>query len=241
MIFSLIGIILLGPMLSSDDTSRNKLTAIIESDKTIGRVGEGFNFTAENSKGEISNYQWDFGDSNISNGLNTNHSYEISGWYNVTLNIEDESGKIANSTMVIGVQRNDVTFDGESGRIRDLNPSSQTGNGFGIAIGPNIDQPTIEVTGVIHQAIGRFDFQIYVQTNLPDDNWDIQLIHEESLQGTGGDIVFSYIVEPIELNENVQKYSSEIDIVLFIDQGRWGSVEMYLNAVFPMEVITIYE
>jgi hypothetical protein len=237
-IFSVIAIIFLGPIYHSNDTSENTLTAIIESDKTIARVDEGFNFTAENSLGQIVNYLWDFGDGNNSKGLNVKHSYKIAGWYNVTLNIDDGSGNSANSTIVIGIQQNDISLDIESGRNRELRLFTWVGNGIIAGIGPNIGQPAIEVSGIIHQAVGNFVFQIEIRVELPNDDFYSETIHEETLFGNGGNIQFGCIVQPSDLHENVQKYPARIQSSMMITQGRWGSIEMYLNAVFPMEGLT---
>ena len=51
---------------------------------------------AKNSSAElnqsISKYMWDFGDGNISNSSNVNHSYDKSGNYVITLTVESTSG-----------------------------------------------------------------------------------------------------------------------------------------------------
>jgi len=61
----------------------------------IGFVGENITFDGLNSSdtdGEIVSYFWDFGDGNNGTGNVTNHSYEKTGTYNITLTVEDNDG-----------------------------------------------------------------------------------------------------------------------------------------------------
>ena len=48
-------------------------------------VGQGIDFSSDESEGQIVEYFWDFGDGNISTDANPTHSYESPGTYTITL------------------------------------------------------------------------------------------------------------------------------------------------------------
>ncbi|MFC3033303.1 PKD domain-containing protein [Pseudoalteromonas fenneropenaei] len=68
-------------------------------------------FDASNSSspnGNISNYQWQFGDGSADVGVTSNHTYANSGSYSVTLTVTDSAGETASTTQTVAVsQSND--------------------------------------------------------------------------------------------------------------------------------------
>jgi PKD repeat protein len=52
------------------------------------------------SDGEIINYTWDFGDSNMSYGAIVKHIFSEIGNYSVTLTVKDECGSSTNTTII---------------------------------------------------------------------------------------------------------------------------------------------
>ena len=63
-----------------DDGDNNEVEEIVWDNFT-------FQFDASDSKGNIVNYTWDFGDGNTFSGMEGNHSYELPGKYLVTLTV----------------------------------------------------------------------------------------------------------------------------------------------------------
>ena len=61
---------------------------------------------ADNSSGNIKNCQWNFGDGNTGTGLTTEHQYDITGDYTVTLIITDDNGCMDTTSRIIKV--NDI-------------------------------------------------------------------------------------------------------------------------------------
>jgi PKD repeat protein len=53
--------------------------------------------------GNITSYFWDFGDGFTSTAMNPDHSYDESGWYNVTLIVTDDDGNMYSKTMSVYV------------------------------------------------------------------------------------------------------------------------------------------
>lgn len=234
-IISIIGVAFLGAVLSSEESTEERLIAIITSDKTITRIGDGFNFSAENSSGDIIKYSWDFGDGEVSSGPETAYTYKECGWHNVTLLIKGESGNEANATLVVGVQREDRFIESQRGRLRDFRYRSGSGYGLWYQIGPNIAQPTVDVQFEIHNAIGNLRFEISVYWRTSDDSHYFEEIYEETYFATVGTVIFDYTVNPNEFPEEMEKYYAEIDAVVWVEEGRWGSVDLTMNVVFPIE------
>ncbi|WP_193162320.1 PKD domain-containing protein [Microbulbifer hainanensis] len=55
------------------------------------------------SDGQISSYQWDFGDSTNASGATASHSYAVAGSYQVTLTVTDDQGASANTSFTVDV------------------------------------------------------------------------------------------------------------------------------------------
>lgn len=233
-ILGVAGFFLIESVLSSEEKEEPPLVADIGVDKTKARVGEGFNFTAANSTGNIVQYTWSFGDGNGSTGMESSHSYNNAGWYNVTLHLKCSSGQTANTTIVVGAQMRDISLDRSDGAHRDLRPQWRSGIGFLNDIGPNIGQPVIEFNGDITQAIGEFDLVIDVWIETAINQVQIVDIYAESFYGTGQTIQFSHTVNPADLPIEVQRYPTTIRTSIWVDQGRWGSAEIHFEAVFPV-------
>ncbi|MFH1234468.1 MAG: PKD domain-containing protein, partial [Candidatus Diapherotrites archaeon] len=84
------------------------LVANITADKTIcTNFPCTFNFDASASTGQITNYEWDFGDSSQKESgatkIQVSHQYKTKGSYTVTLKISDAAGNSDTTTMVVGI------------------------------------------------------------------------------------------------------------------------------------------
>ena len=83
-----------------DDGDNNEVEEIVWDNFT-------FQFDASESKGNIENYTWDFGDGNMIYGIEGSHSYELPGKYLATLTVISPTGNSASiQTEII------VNFDG---------------------------------------------------------------------------------------------------------------------------------
>ncbi|MCK5562000.1 MAG: PKD domain-containing protein, partial [Thermoplasmata archaeon] len=129
-VIGIIGVAFLGSTFIFEDSNEDRLIAVITSDKTVSRIGDGFNFSAVRSSGDIKEYSWNFDDGNTSFEPMAAHSYAEAGWYNVTLEIKSKSGNKANTTLAIGVQREDEYIERECGTERDLRLRSGSGRGI---------------------------------------------------------------------------------------------------------------
>jgi hypothetical protein len=52
---------------------------------------------------------------------------------------------------------------------------------------------------------------------------------------TGGDLRFSYTVEPDDLPEEAASNQTRVHVSTMIDQGRWASSEIRVDVEFPFE------
>jgi len=236
-VVAVIGFTLSTSSFNSDD---NNLTSIIEVDKTIARIEETINFSSENCKGEISSYNWNFGDGNTSTEKNPSHKYDQSDWYNVTLEVIGNNKKISNNTIQIGIQQTDLFYEYSWDRHRELRPRWASGNGLTIPIGPNIGHPQVEIKCTIIQPIGTLEFHVRAEWEIPNSrSWDN--LYSESIIGTGQDIEINYIVQPddypSEMNEDVLSW---IGADVMVVEGRWGNLEMSMNIIYPIDGSMIY-
>jgi len=89
-------------------------------------VNQSVTFDASSSydpDGKIMNYEWDFGDGNITNTTEEkiNHSYSEAGSYEVTLTVKDDDGATNSTTKIITVYSPTAIFD--TGRPENPYPS----------------------------------------------------------------------------------------------------------------------
>ncbi|MEO0563640.1 MAG: PKD domain-containing protein, partial [Chloroflexota bacterium] len=79
------------------------LQAAFTSSVTSGTAPLTVNFDASGSQGEISSFNWDFGDGNSSTGVTPQNIYSSAGDFTVILTISDVGGNTSQSTALISV------------------------------------------------------------------------------------------------------------------------------------------
>lgn len=78
-----------------DDQNHGPIPFIQTSETTV-RAGKGLTFNGLKSKdtdGQVTNYEWDFGDGTVDTGVIVEHVFESPGDYIVTLKVTDNSGE----------------------------------------------------------------------------------------------------------------------------------------------------
>jgi PKD repeat protein len=63
-----------------------------------------FNSTSYDIDGDVITHLWDFGDDSTSSDVNTTHTYDEAGLYNITLTVKDEHGKETTDTINLTVK-----------------------------------------------------------------------------------------------------------------------------------------
>lgn len=86
------------------------LSAIFEASPTSGLTPLAVEFDATKSSGEISQYQWDFGDGDTKTGATQTHIYTIPGTYLASLEVLSLDGSTATKTVSITSEENSSTF-----------------------------------------------------------------------------------------------------------------------------------
>jgi PKD repeat protein len=218
-----------------------KLVAQATATPQVIRAEEDIIFSGEGSKGDIVLYNWDFGDGTNATGIETSHTYEMTGWFNVTLTVEGKDGKVANATVLVGVQLEDGMNTRHVDRDRDLRPMWAHGPGILIPVGPNVAHPTTECTYDILRPVGTFTIYVDIWVYDADGRAHVTSVHTQAYTATGSDIQFTYTVEPEDLPDEVAMNRSMVHLFCMIDQGRWGGTDMSLETVFPLPLITIEE
>ena len=206
---------------------------MIDVDKTIARIGETINFSAERCKGDIASYNWNFGDGNTSSEKSPSYFYEKPGWYNVSLVCTKPSSIEESKYVTIGIQRQDKTEIAEEGFKRALLPRNGEGFGTYLEIGPNIGNPTVDIKCEIYNPIGSMEFIITYW--IYDDTASFGVIYGDTPVGTGNDIIIEYTVSFDELPIEIQSNVSDLVIDVYLFSGQWDGIKIVTNAVFPTD------
>ncbi len=218
----------------SDSHEEDVLKARASASGTLFRTDEDIQFSAEGSEGHIDTYLWDFGDRNTGNGSDVTHAYEKGGWYTVSLTVTCASGNNDTINVTVGIQPEDQHSVRNLERDRDLRPLWAHGFGLLGFVGPHIAPPTTTVEYDVIQAVGTF--YIYVEVWVIDgDTVTTTELHREDYTMTGGDIHFSYTVEPEDLPEEADTKITQVHVSGMIDQGRWTSSEVCVDVEFPFD------
>ncbi|MCK5253828.1 MAG: PKD domain-containing protein [Thermoplasmata archaeon] len=232
-IILLIGIISVA-MGGSDPHEEDGLRARASASGTLFRTNEDVHFSAEGSEGHIDTYHWEFGDGTTANGTDVSHAYEVGGWYNATLTVTCASGNNDNTVVPVGIQPEDMNNVRDLGRERDVQPRLMHGYGLLGDVGPNIANPTSTLEYDVIRAIGTFS--VYVEVWVyAGDRYETQELHREERTMTGGDLRFSYTIEPEDLPPEAATNYTRVHVSIMIDQGRWASSEIRVDVEFPFE------
>lgn len=89
------------------DVAKTPPTAVI-SGPSNGLVGTALNFSGSSSSdsdGTITSYSWDFGDGTTGSGVDTSHTYNAAGTYQVTLTVVDNDGLTGQDTQSVVIDQ----------------------------------------------------------------------------------------------------------------------------------------
>jgi len=111
---------------SSNETSAVDAGFVIDQSSSVVQVQA----TSSSAVGDIASYEWDFGDGTTDTGLSTEHVYDESGTYEITLTVSDEQGRsdTETRTVEIGADGNETGGDGD-GSGTDGGSGDETGSG----------------------------------------------------------------------------------------------------------------
>ncbi|SFS10746.1 PKD repeat-containing protein [Halomicrobium zhouii] len=89
--------------------------AAASADPTTVAPGEpvAFDGTASTDDGEITAYEWGFGDGNASDGATASHAYASAGEYEATLTVTDDANNSADATVPVTVEAEETDDDSE--------------------------------------------------------------------------------------------------------------------------------
>jgi PKD repeat protein len=215
-----------GSRTEEEETAR----AVADATPVMVRLGDPIAFTSEGSKGD--NITWDFGDGTTSDEVDPVHTYDTSGWFNVTLTVANEKGKQETTTLDVGVQLPDVHNTRDLPRDRDVRPGWMHGFGLLGQVGPCTMPPTADLTYTITRAVGTFVVYVEFWVREGDVN-TVERVHEEERTMTGQDLVFTYSVGPEDLPELATTNETYVHVSAMIDQGRWASGHITVDIEFP--------
>jgi hypothetical protein len=202
----------------------------------ITEMGEIITFNGTNSQGTINLYEWNFGDGNISNGIEATHVYTSIGWFNVTLTIFSHSGKKANSTLVVGIQNRNTSDYYHTGFVKDIRPLHLWVGGWGNEVGPNIKNPNIEIYINFTRVIGSYQFRLYYMLRPFNTNPEIIEIELKSLQSRGENSQFYYKINSQDVPEIISSVYAGISVDLVLTEGMWVDASIDMKIMFPIDI-----
>ncbi|RYJ08244.1 PKD domain-containing protein [Halogeometricum borinquense] len=83
-------------------------TAAFDLSATFVQPGTEITCDASASTGDLSSYEWDFGDGTTKTGLTTSHTYDATGEYTISLTVTDADGNTADATQKLTVDADGV-------------------------------------------------------------------------------------------------------------------------------------
>tara|TARA_B100000029_G_scaffold394602_1_gene392127 strand:- start:7192 stop:9261 length:2070 start_codon:yes stop_codon:yes gene_type:complete len=200
LVVSLVVFQVAGPKLFG--TESIDLEAVITVDSTDGFAGENLSFSASNSRGDLINYLWDFGDdSNVSTGISVSHTFASGGVYEVSLTVVDETRLSARTFIVVSID-DSITTSGQSNNnevvsldvknnaiFSRIEVETSPSNTAGVCsmeisvINPEGISETIEANSAV------FEYE-----NLLNGTWDVRMRYANSVSGgpCGPTASFSY-------------------------------------------------
>lgn len=217
-----------------EEHDEDELVAVASASGTLFRTLDEVSFSAEGSRGHIGAYLWDFGDGTTADGTDVTHAFERGGWYNVTLTVSCPEGREDTAVVVVGVQPEDMHNTRDLGRMRDVRPLWMHGYGLLGDVGPNIANPTSTLEYDVVRAFGTFYITVEVWV-YEGEAYTTEELHREDHTMTGGDLHFSYTVEPEDLPPEAATDYTRVHVSTMIDQGRWASSEIRVDVEFPFD------
>ena len=204
--------------------------AVAQSDHGISRCGDIIGFCGKDSKGDIKEYSWDFGDGNQSDEMNPSNIYNESGWFNVTLKVVSPEGRSDSVQLEIGIQRMDRLIEETFGRTIELNPGARQGRGPVIhAIRPNIGTPSVSGDWLFNDAIGTFTLEVLFFTE------EVIVTYKDEMRtATFQDIRFNLEIPPDDLPEDIVS----VHATVWVEQGGWNGGLFTFVVVYPVTVWT---
>jgi hypothetical protein len=203
----------------------------------VAWIGEEIVLTANGSRGDIKEVNWDFGDGTEGHNMTEFHNYTNTGWYNVTLELKDRDGRVASTSMTVGAQM----IGGGHGSGIDLvythpRPRYPEGMGGGSSIvGPNIGNPTGQVEVHIGDLTGTVIIEVgweFYREGYADEPSDIIVLLEEEHTKSGGEFSWNRYVQPEEFPEDCMTCSSYLYVYLYLRLGRIDSPEYMIHTDF---------
>lgn len=219
------------------EKAKEEVEAVAGFDADIIWVGDQVQFTSDGSKGAIKAIEWDFGDGRSSELENPSHTYDIIGWYNVTLTVTGVDGLKDNDTVRVGVQRENVRDELHKDHEDSINMVAPLSSGFAmdIEIGPSIGLPTGSVECLISNAVADITFELQLLWDTDGNKlWDgSETVFSQTYSAVDEDVVFNRLITPEELNDEARRFRSELYLVIDI-YGVWESIDVELGATFPV-------
>ena len=208
--------------------------AKIHVDEEIGRVLEPVHFFGNDSIGSISEYRWDFGDGNSSEEMNPIFTYELSGWFNVTLTVKGRSSQESNVTITMGIQRPDEEKTDSRGPVTDFRRNTAQGANVGYQTHGNIGNPRIEFDLFVSRPIGPIRLRISLSWADPSTGRQDRMFYDDSYFATGQDIDFQYIIEPDDFPIDGDINVAVVMLFYTLEDGSDGGVTLNSNIVYPV-------
>ena len=216
------------------DTSKTEVTAIISVTDEVYRMDEPIQFIGEESKGDIIQYQWDFGDGSTSEEQNPTHTFNETNWYNVTLVVQGTNEMKSETTAVIAIQPpdDDLSDSRGSGTAWRLNRALTTRLDVLLF---SIGEPVIELQLNVLNPVGSISINADIYWEIPDTGMESISLYSEEYTATGNNVDIHLIIEPDDIPDEIGDTWSVIEFVYVLEEGMDGGVDMTVTAIYPID------
>ena len=208
--------------------------AVIYIENEISRIGEPVRFIGEESKGDIIQYRWDFGDGTTSEEQNPTHAFNETYWFNVTLVVKGNNEMKSETTAVIGIQPPDNDLSDSRGSGTAWRPDRHLNTSLAFFT-PNIGDPMIELQLNVLNPVGSISINAHIVWENPDTGMELISFYSEEYIATGNNIDIHLVIEPDDIPDEVGTYWSYFEFSYLLDEGMDGGVDMTVTAEFPVD------
>jgi PKD repeat protein len=184
----------------------------------------------------VERYEWDFGDGNQSEEMNPVHTFNESGWYNVTLAVHGKNKIKSSSVIVIGIQRPDEEKSESRGYARYWRRNTGIATVAFFQTHPNIGNPTVEFHLSVTNPVGSVIVVIDLAWDDPvNGRQDLNYIYDE-YTATGNNIDLYLEIQPDDFPEEIGTNLAVLGGGYILDDGRDGGASLSAIIMYPDEV-----
>ena len=213
--------------------SEGSIQAVITVASTFNRIDEPIQFSSDESRGEIQDFRWDFGDGNYSDEENPIHSYLHSNWYNVTLTAVGSNEITSTASIIIEIQRHDEGQTNGRGPARSWRPDQGLITALFSQSHPNTGNPILSVDLQVSNPIGSVSVIIDIDWDDPvNGRMSYDFYRSETIE-SGDDIELHLTIQPEDFPDDIGMNNAVVGCIYTLRDGRDSGVSLVIGVEYP--------